>query len=126
MLKNNACFSSFSVDHIGRAKMFYGEKLGLKYDEPSAGLLELFTAGGSRILVYEKPDHVPSTYTVLNFRCENIELKISELACGGIKFEHYEDECATNEKGIHERGGSKIAWFKDPAGNVLSLVQMVR
>ena len=124
MLKNNACFFSFSVDHIGRAKMFYGEKLGIKFDEAGEDAIDLYTAGGSRIRVYQKSDHQPATSTVLNFRVDNIDLKVSEMACGRVNFEHYDGELSTNEKGIHERNGSKIAWFKDPAGNILSLVQM--
>lgn len=113
-------FSSFSVNDIPSAKKFYGETLGLKVVEEPEGL-GLQLAGGGRVFLYTKPDHVPATFTVLNFPVDDIEKAVDQLAARGIPFEDYPD---TDEKGIN-RGdeGPLIAWFKDPAGNFLSVLQ---
>jgi len=114
-------FSGFSVDDLPRAKEFYAETLGLEVVEEPAGL-GLQLAGGGRVFVYPKgPDHVPATFTVLNFPVDDIEKAVDELAKRGITFERYPD---TDEKGIN-RGdqGPAIAWFKDPAGNFLSVLK---
>lgn len=113
-------FSGFSVDDIPKAKKFYGETLGLKVVEEPSGL-GLQLAGGGRVFIYPKADHVPATFTVLNFPVDDIEKAVDELAKRGVSFEKYEQ---TDEKGIN-RGpeGPDIAWFKDPAGNFLSVLK---
>lgn len=113
-------FSGFSVDDISKAKKFYGETLGLKVRDESDGL-QLQLANGGRVFVYPKTDHVPATFTVLNFPVDDIEKAVKQLAALGITFEKYP---TTDEKGIN-RGdrGPAIAWFKDPAGNFLSVLQ---
>ena len=113
-------FSSFSVDDIPKAKEFYANTLGLKVSEELEGL-DVQLANGGRVFLYPKPDHVPATFTVLNFAVGDIEKAVAQLAGRGISFERYP---GTNEKGIN-RGdqGPAIAWFKDPAGNFLSVLQ---
>src|SRR5882724_10142335 len=122
MFKDTKAFSSFSVDDLQKAKQFYGETLGLKVDERPEGL-ELQIAGGNRIFIYPKPNHTPATFTVLNFLVDNIDTAVDELRKTGVRFEKYEGEIKTDENGIHRNGGSSIAWFKDPAGNILSVLQ---
>ena len=123
MLKTSKAFSSFSVDDLVKAKDFYGNTLGLTVTERN-GMLELITEGNSPIMVYPKDNHESATYTVLNFPVENIDEMVDKLTAKGIKFEKYEGELETDEKGISRNGpGPLIAWFKDPAGNFLSLLQ---
>ena len=123
MFENTKAFSGFSVDDVQRAKEFYGETLGLKVSEEH-GLLFLHIAGGRDTLVYPKPDHVPATFTILNFPVDDIEKAVDELSAQGVRFERYlGTEMETDEKGIFRGGGPLIAWFKDPAGNVLSVLQ---
>jgi predicted enzyme related to lactoylglutathione lyase len=122
MLKESHAFSGFSVDDIQKAKKFYGETLGLKTSEMN-GLLKVQLGGGTTVLVYPKPNHVPATFTVLNFPVGNIEKAVGELSKNGVQFEYYEGEIKTDEKGIHRSGGPLIAWFKDPAGNILSVLE---
>ncbi|WP_327006066.1 VOC family protein [Dactylosporangium sp. NBC_01737] len=119
MLTDSKAFSGFSADDIPAAKRFYGETLGLRVDE-ERGMLHLRLAGDKDVLVYPKPDHRPATFTVLNFPVEDIEATVAALAGRGVRFEHYE---TTDEHGIHRAGGPLIAWFKDPAGNILSVLQ---
>lgn len=115
-------FSSFSVDDIPRAKQFYGETLGLDVSEMSEGL-ELHT-GGSTVFLYPKPNHNPASFTVLNFPVDDIEEAVAELKSLGIRLEHYNlPDLKTDEKGIARGPGPQIAWFKDPAGNILSVLQ---
>jgi catechol 2,3-dioxygenase-like lactoylglutathione lyase family enzyme len=115
-------FSSFSVDDIPRAKQFYGETLGLDVSEMSEGL-ELHT-GGSTVFLYPKPNHSPASFTVLNFPVDDIEEAVAELKSLGIRLEHYNlPDLKTDEKGIARGPGPQIAWFKDPAGNILSVLQ---
>ena len=123
MLNNSHAFSSFSVNDLKKAKDFYGKKLGLEVTESKEGL-ELHTGSNNKIFVYPKPNHTPATFTVLNFPVENIDDAVDKLTGLGIHFEHYEGEMKTDEKGIL-RGpeGPKIAWFKDPAGNFLSVLE---
>ena len=123
MLRNARAFSGFSVDDLVAAKKFYGETLGIEIDENPQGM-RLMIAGGNPVFVYAKGDHVPATYTILNFPVEDIDKAVDELTAKGIKLEHYGD--FTDERGI-ARGISKnegpdIAWFKDPAGIVLSVL----
>jgi predicted enzyme related to lactoylglutathione lyase len=122
MFKDTPAFSSFSVDDIARAKVFYGDTLGLEVAEPM-GQLSLRLGGGGSVFIYAKPDHTPATFTVLNFRVDNIEQAVGELTRRGIAFEHYPN-MNIDAKGIARGdGGPLIAWFKDPAGNVLSVLQ---
>lgn len=123
MFKNTKAFSSFSVNDIQKAKEFYSRTLGLEVSE-MYGLLHLHIAGGSKVLIYPKPNHTPATYTILNFPVDNIEEAVKELNKRGVRFEIYdEDELKTDEKGIFRGVGPNIAWFKDPAGNILSVLE---
>jgi catechol 2,3-dioxygenase-like lactoylglutathione lyase family enzyme len=121
MFKDTKAFSGFSVDDLSAARSFYGDTLGLEVTEEN-GLLQLGIAGGNPVLVYPKEDHTPATFTILNFPVEDIEATADELIRRGITFERY-DEGQHDEKGIFRGGGPLIAWFKDPAGNILSIIQ---
>jgi predicted enzyme related to lactoylglutathione lyase len=123
MLAGSKAFSGFAVDDVPRAKLFYETTLGLEVSEES-GILTLHLGSGAEVIVYPKPDHTPASFTVLNFPVVDIEVTVTELAAKGIEFERYEGtEVETDEKGIFRGGGPLIAWFKDPAGNVLSVLQ---
>jgi catechol 2,3-dioxygenase-like lactoylglutathione lyase family enzyme len=122
MLESTKAFSSFAVDDLDAARRFYGETLGLEVTDGPMGILELHLAGGREIMVYPKPDYVPATYTVLNFAVDDIDAVVDELAQRGVTFERY-DEFATDEKGISRGDGPSIAWFTDPAGNILSVLE---
>jgi catechol 2,3-dioxygenase-like lactoylglutathione lyase family enzyme len=123
MLKESKAFSGFSVNDIQKAKDFYGRTLGLQVSE-SHGLLTLQLAGGNKVLIYPKVNHAPATFTVLNFPVENVDESVDELAKRGVRFEIYdESDIKTDEKGIMRGNGPAIAWFKDPAGNVLSVIE---
>jgi predicted enzyme related to lactoylglutathione lyase len=122
MLKESKAFSGFSVDDTEKAKEFYGRTLGLDVTE-SHGLLNLRLAGGSAVLIYPKPNHLPATFTVLNFPVDNIEQTVDRLTKSGVRFERYEGDLKTDPKGIFRGGGPLIAWFKDPAGNILSVLE---
>src|SRR5712692_8667469 len=122
MFKNTKAISGFSVNDLAAAKKFYGQTLGLEVDESGPGLM-LKIAGGNGVLIYPKDDHTAATYTILNFPVDDIDQAVDELTGKGVKFEHYGK--LTDEKGI-ARGisanrGPDIAWFKDPAGNILSV-----
>jgi catechol 2,3-dioxygenase-like lactoylglutathione lyase family enzyme len=111
------------VNDIQKAKEFYGGTLGLEVLE-SDGMLTLHIAGGTNLLVYPKPNHTPATFTILNFPVDNVEDAVEELTKRGVRFEIYDmDELKTDEKGIFRGEGPKIAWFKDPAGNILSVLE---
>ena len=122
MFENTKAFSGFSVDDVPRAKEFYGGTLGLEVSEEN-GLLTLHIAGDRPTLVYPKEDHVPATFTILNFPVDDIEAAVDALAERGVRFERYKGDLGTDEKGIFRGGGPLIAWFKDPAGNILSVIQ---
>jgi catechol 2,3-dioxygenase-like lactoylglutathione lyase family enzyme len=123
MLKDTKAYSGFSVDDIPKAKRFYGETLGLSVAE-SNGFLKLQLAGGTNVLVYPKSNHTPATFTILNFPVSDIEAAVAWLRDRGVRFERYDDpKLQTDEKGIFRGGGPLIAWFKDPAGNTLSVLQ---
>lgn len=123
MFKTSKAFSSFSVNDLEAAKKFYTETLGLEITEDEWSL-KLHTNGNNPIMVYPKDDHKPATHTVLNFPVEDIEAAIDELTGKGVKFEQYTGEMQTDEKGISEMDeGFKMAWFRDPAGNFISLIQ---
>jgi catechol 2,3-dioxygenase-like lactoylglutathione lyase family enzyme len=121
MFENTRAFSGFSVDDVPEARKFYGETLGLRVSE-EYGMLSLHIAGEWNILVYPKPDHTPASFTILNFPVDEIDEAVDELAERGVRFERY-DGLEQDEKGIFRGGGPYIAWFKDPAGNVLSVLQ---
>jgi len=123
MLKESKAFSGFSVNDIQKAKDFYGRTLGLQVSE-SHGLLTLQLTGGNKVLIYPKVNHAPATFTVLNFPVENVDESVDELAKRGVRFEIYdESDIKTDEKRIMRGNGPTIAWFKDPAGNVLSVIE---
>jgi len=123
MFKDTRAFSGFSVNDLQKAKEFYGQTLGLEVSEAN-GMLELHIAGGTTILVYPKPNHTPATYTILNFPVANIEQAVDTLTASGVRFESYNTaDLMTDEKGIARGGGPKIAWFTDPAGNILSVLE---
>ena len=125
MLTNNRTFSSFSADDIPRAKQFYAETLGLDVEEQMGGLA-VHLGAGADTFISPKDDHVPATFTVLNFLVDDIDAAVDRLAEAGVRFERYDEgEIATDEKGIARGpgGGPTIAWFKDPAGNILSVLQ---
>jgi catechol 2,3-dioxygenase-like lactoylglutathione lyase family enzyme len=122
VLKDTKAFSGFSVNDVQKAKEFYGQTLGLDVSE-SHGLLQLHIAGGTTILMYPKENHTPATFTILNFPVDNIDQTVDDLARRGVHFESYnEGDLVTDEKGIFRGEGPKIAWFKDPAGNILSVL----
>ena len=126
MLKESKAFSGFSVNDILKAKDFYGRTLGLEVSE-SHGLLTLHLGGGTNVLIYPKPNHSPATFTMLNFPVENVDESVDELAKRGVRFEIYdESDIKTDEKGIMRGNGPTIAWFKDPAGNDLSVIEETR
>ncbi len=121
MLERNEAFSGFSTDDISQAKAFYADTLGLKVEEQN-DLLGLQLAGGGEVLIYPKENHEPATFTVLNFRVADIEQIVDQLVERGITMERY-DGFNLDERGIFRDEGPLIAWFKDPAGNVLSVLQ---
>lgn len=124
MFKDTPAFSGFSVNDLDKAKKFYNETLGLEVIDGSMGL-QLILGSGAHIFIYPKADHTPATYTILNFSVDDVDKSVSELESKGVTFERYEN--MTDEKGI-ARGlsrnqGPDIAWFKDPAGNILAVLQ---
>jgi catechol 2,3-dioxygenase-like lactoylglutathione lyase family enzyme len=121
MFKDTHAFSGFSVNDIPRAKQFYGETLGLNVTEEN-GMLVLHLAGGGTVLVYPKENHEPATFTILNFPVPDVEETVDRLTQAGVPFEHYEGDLQTDQKGIMRGEGPTIAWFKDPAGNILSVL----
>ena len=121
MFENTKAFSGFSVDDIPRAKQFYGKTLGVRVSEEH-GMLTLHIAGERDTLVYPKDNHTPASFTILNFPVDDIEAAVDELAGRGVVFERYPGT-DTDQKGIFRGGGPLIAWFKDAAGNVLSVIQ---
>jgi predicted enzyme related to lactoylglutathione lyase len=124
MLTDSHAFSGFAVDDLDKAKEFYGQTLGLKVTLNEMSILELHLAGGHTVIVYPKPNHVPATFTVLNFPVDDVEKTVDELTGAGVKFEHYDQgELKTDEKGIARGLGPTIAWFTDPAGNILSVLE---
>ena len=119
MLGSAPAFSGFSVDDIQAAKRFYADTLGVAVTEEN-GMLTLHTPGDRTTLLYPKPDHQPATFTVLNFQVDDVEAVVDALTDRGVVFEKYD---WVDAKGINRRGGPLIAWFKDPAGNILSVLQ---
>ena len=123
MLGDSKAFSGFAAPDTAKAKEFYKRTLALKVSE-SHGLLTLHLAGGNNVLIYPKPNHVPATFTVLNFPVDNVEKAVDELTKRGVRFEIYDmPDLKTDAKGIMRGNGPTIAWFKDPAGNILSVLE---
>jgi catechol 2,3-dioxygenase-like lactoylglutathione lyase family enzyme len=124
MFANTKAYSGFAVDDLQKAREFYGETLGLKTSvlDEEYGLLVLHLAGDRDTLVYQKPDLAPANYTILNFPVDDIDKTVDELASRGVALERY-DGFEQDEKGVSRGQGPPIAWFKDPAGNVLSVLQ---
>jgi catechol 2,3-dioxygenase-like lactoylglutathione lyase family enzyme len=126
MFKAKSAFSGFSVDDLAKAKEFYSATLGLRVDDEGVGL-RLHLPGGGTVFAYPKAEHQPATFTILNFEVDNIDETVDELTNRGVQFEHYKDGPKTDEKGVlrgrEKKLGPDIAWFKDPAGNILSVIQ---
>jgi predicted enzyme related to lactoylglutathione lyase len=127
MLDKSKVFSSFSVNDIDRAREFYSKTLGLKVSDDPMGFLELHLEGNSTVIIYGKPDHSAATFTVLNFQVHNLEEAVEDLTKKGVQFLRYSGDLQTDDKGIHygdkQSGEPDIAWFTDPAGNILSVVK---
>ncbi|HEX9012878.1 MAG TPA: VOC family protein [Anaerolineaceae bacterium] len=123
MFKDTRAFSGFSVDDLQKAWHFYAQVLGLDVSEAN-GMLTLHLGGGSQVIIYPKPDHTPASFTILNFPVSSIEKAVDDLSRQGVRFEQYGGEIQTDAKGISRRGNTRAAWFKDPAGNIISLLEM--
>ena len=122
MLRESKALSGFAAPDMGKLKDFYGQTLGLEVTEEH-GLLTLYLAGGNNVLIYPKADHMPANFTILNFPVSDVDQAVDELTRRGVRFEKYNGpEIKTDEKGIMRGNGPTIAWFKDPAGNILSVV----
>ena len=121
MFTSIPAFSGFSVDDLEKAKDFYGGTLGLEISDLD-GVLELHLGSGARVLVYPKDDHTPATFTILNFPVDDIDRAVDELTAAGVRLERYPHLGEADEKGIYRDVGPDIAWFTDPAGNVLSVL----
>jgi catechol 2,3-dioxygenase-like lactoylglutathione lyase family enzyme len=123
MLKNSPFYAGFAVDDVAKAKDFYGATLGVEVDDLGGGLLSLRAANGYAVLIYPKRSHVPAEHTILNFPVDDIEATVDRMRAAGVAFEQYDEgPLKTNEKGIAQPG-PKQAWFRDPAGNILSVVE---
>ena len=126
MFKDTKAFSGFSADDLNKAKEFYGQTLGLEISVTKEGL-DLQINGGGHVFIYPKPNHAPASFTVLNFPVDDIDSAVDQLRERGVQFESYDGDLKTDEKGIFRGGGQgsgpNIAWFKDPAGNILSVLE---
>jgi catechol 2,3-dioxygenase-like lactoylglutathione lyase family enzyme len=123
MLKDAQAFSGFSVDDIPAAREFYGTTLGLEVSDVE-DMLDIALGTGAHVLIYPKPNHEPSTYTVLNFPVDDVDAAVDDLTSRGVAFERYNvPDLTTDEKGIYRGQGPTIAWFRDPAGNILSVLE---
>jgi catechol 2,3-dioxygenase-like lactoylglutathione lyase family enzyme len=122
MLAQSPAFSGFSSNDIAGARRFYAETLGLEVTEDN-GMLTLHLGSGASVLVYPKEDHQPATYTCLNFPVPDVDAAVDELTRRGVTFEHYGPDFGQDERGIMRGNGPTIAWFKDPAGNILSVIE---
>lgn len=124
MINVSNAFSSFSVNNIQEAREFYGKTLGLEVSSGPEGTLVVPLSGGTKALIYPKPNHQPATFTVLNFPVDSVEKTVEELGQRGVRFEVYnEPNLKTDARGISRGNGPTIAWFKDPAGNILSVLE---
>jgi catechol 2,3-dioxygenase-like lactoylglutathione lyase family enzyme len=127
MFRDTPAFSSFSTNDVEAARAFYGEKLGLQTGEGGMGTLEIILGNGQRVTIYPKPNHEPATFTVLNFIVDDVEKAVDDLVAAGVKMEQYGiPEMNQDARGIARdpRGGPAIAWFLDPAGNTLAVLQL--
>jgi catechol 2,3-dioxygenase-like lactoylglutathione lyase family enzyme len=122
MLGSSEAFSGFAVDDVAKAREFYGETLGLRTSEEN-GMLTLHLAGDRPTLVYPKPDFTPATYTILNFPVDDIDQTVDALTANGVEILRY-DGFPQDERGVMREAGPPIAWFTDPAGNVLSVLEL--
>jgi catechol 2,3-dioxygenase-like lactoylglutathione lyase family enzyme len=124
VLSDTKAIQSFSVDDLGKARSFYHDTLGLDVAEKPEGL-EITVGDGNRIFVYPKPNHQPATFTILNFLVDNVDAAVDKLKSTGVRFEQYDlPDIKTDERGVaRDTGGPAMAWFKDPAGNILSVLQ---
>jgi len=123
MFKYTKAFSGFSVNDLQKAKEFYGGTLGLDVSEMPEGL-QMHLTGGGDVFIYPKPNHTAASFTILNFLVDDIEKAVADLGKAGVQFEHYDEPIKTDEKGIHRgESGPIVAWFKDPAGNILSVLE---
>ena len=123
MFTGDNAFSGFSVDDLEAAKDFYGTRLGLDVSENEMGFLDIRLASGAVILAYTKPNHEPASYTILNFEVDDVESAVDDLNARGVVTKIYTDpDYGTDAKGISRGQGPDIAWFRDPAGNVLSVL----
>ena len=123
MFRESHAFAGFSTNDLAKSKEFYGKTLGLEITE-EMGNLTVHLGGGSTVLIYPKPNHEPATFTVLNFRVDDVNAAVDALTAKGVRFEQYDmPDLKTDAKGIARGNGPTIAWFKDPAGNILSVVQ---
>jgi predicted enzyme related to lactoylglutathione lyase len=124
MLNTGKAFSSFSVNDIAKAKDFYGKTLGLEVSSGPEGTLVLELNNSAKAMMYPKPNHQPATFTVLNFPVDNVDQAVDDLSKRGVRFEIYnEPNLKTDQRGISRGNGPTIAWFKDPAGNILSVLE---
>jgi catechol 2,3-dioxygenase-like lactoylglutathione lyase family enzyme len=127
MFHDTPAFSGFATSDMEKTKAFYRDILGLEVKDEEMGNARLRLGSGTKILIYPKEDHKPATFTILNFEVDDIDKAVDELTAKGVQFEHYEGDLATDEKGIlrglAENMGPDIAWFTDPAGNILSVLQ---
>ena len=124
MFKSDKMFSTIAVDDIEKARQFYGETLGLDVqDGEQPGLIQITNAGQAPVVIYPKPFHEPANYTVLNFPVDDMDRAVETLTGAGVRMEHYDrDDIKTDKKGVMRGDGMAIAWFRDPAGNILSVV----
>lgn len=128
MFRDSQAFSSFSVDDVDAARDFYADKLGLNVEKKEMGTLDLKLGGGQTVMLYPKPNHQPATFTVLNFIVPDVEKAVDDLTGAGVEMERYDDipDIKQDAKGIarDDRGGPAIAWFTDPAGNVIAVLEL--
>jgi catechol 2,3-dioxygenase-like lactoylglutathione lyase family enzyme len=122
VLSDSHAFAGFSSNNVVKARHFYAETLGLEITETPDGALNLHLGGGGRVLIYQKHNHEPATFTVLNFPVADVEKAVDELTAAGVQFERYEG-LEQDGRGIMHGPGPNIAWFKDPAGNILSVLE---
>lgn len=122
MFKDTPAFASFSTDDTEKAKAFYGGTLGLVVTEEMEGNLGVTLGGGGRLFIYPKPDHQPATFTVLNFMVPEVGKAVDQLTAAGVRMERYEG-FEQDERGISRGMGPAIAWFKDPAGNTIAVIE---
>ena len=123
MFKDSNAFSGFAVKDLAAAKSFYGETLGLDARDGPMGMLELHLGSGAVVLVYPKDDHEPANYTILNLPVKDVDAAVDQLTEAGVRMEHYGPDFGQDEKGIsRDDRGPTIAWFKDPSGNIIAVL----